>query len=159
MKRWLFLLAAAAALIAGACTPSGGGGGGGGSTNAPPVAVLGAVPTSGDAPLLVNFSSSSSTDDHGITAYSWDFGDGSPLDHTASPTHVYTTAGGYLAQLTVEDAASLSSTATQVVTVTSAAVNMPPVAQASATPTTGKAPLSVALSPAGSGDSEGSIAK
>src|SRR6478735_995388 len=101
MKRWLLFVAAAAALVAGACTPSGGGGG---PTNGAPVAALGATPTSGVAPLSVAFSASFSTDDVGITGYSWDFGDSSPLDTTPGPTHVYTSPGSYLAKLTVTDA-------------------------------------------------------
>ena len=33
--------------------------------------------------------------------YSWDFGDGSPLDTTAAPTHLYAKQGDYAAKLTV----------------------------------------------------------
>jgi hypothetical protein len=33
--------------------------------------------------------------------YSWNFGDGSALNHSVSPTHAYTTAGAYVATLTV----------------------------------------------------------
>lgn len=32
--------------------------------------------------------------------YSWDFGDGSPISHTTSPSHTYTTAGSYTVSLT-----------------------------------------------------------
>jgi PKD repeat protein len=155
MKRGLLLLIGSFALIAGACTTSGGGGGGGG-TNHAPVAVLGASATSGNAPLMVTFSSGASTDDHGITGYAWDFGDSSPIDHTANPTHVYTSAGNFLAQLTVTDAGGLSSTDTRLIIV-SAVGNRSPVAAASGTPTTGQAPLSVSFTDA-SFDSDGHIA-
>ncbi len=35
--------------------------------------------------------------------YSWDFGDGSPLDTTQNPTHTYSTANSYTVCLTVSD--------------------------------------------------------
>jgi PKD repeat protein len=154
MKRWLFLLVGAFALVASACTT--GGGGHGGAVNHPPVAHIGASPTSGNAPLLVHFSSTSSTDDHGITGYSWDFNDSSPVDHTANPTHVYTAAGNYLASLTVTDAGGLTSTDTQLIVVT-AVGNIAPVAGATADVSSGKAPLSVSFTDT-STDSDGSIA-
>ena len=56
----------------------------------PPVAVAGASPTIGDAPLTVHFDSSGSQPGTGTDlTYSWDFGDGSPADSGTSPTHVY----------------------------------------------------------------------
>lgn len=36
--------------------------------------------------------------------YTWDFGDGSPLSHEYSPSHIYTVPGNYTISLTVEDA-------------------------------------------------------
>jgi PKD repeat protein len=157
MRRLFVVFVGAVALITGACTTSGGGGHGG-VINHAPVAHLGATPTHGDAPLTVHFNSTASTDDHGITAYSWDFGDNTAVDTSANPTHVYTAAGSYLAQLTVTDAGGLTATDTQLIAVTSAAVNLPPVAHAAATPTTGKAPLDVAFSSDGSSDPDGTIA-
>src|SRR6185369_7116393 len=48
-----------------------------GTPNSPPVAAAGATPTSGLAPLTVNFDSSGSYDPDGtIASYSWNFGDG-----------------------------------------------------------------------------------
>jgi PKD repeat protein len=114
MKRWLILVAAALALVAGACTPSGGGGG---PTNAAPVAVIGAVPTSGDAPLTVAFSSALSTDDHGISSYTWDFGDGSPLVSGATSTHEYGAWGTYRVTLKVSDPYGLSAAHTTTATI------------------------------------------
>ena len=104
----MFVLAAAFALVA-ACTPPQTGTG-----NPAPVAVLTADPVTGAAPLTVNFSMLESHDDTAIASFTWDFGDGSPLD-TASetPTHVYTTAGTYLAKLTVKDTGNRTGSATQ----------------------------------------------
>ena len=72
--------------------------------NDPPVAQAGANPTTTTgSSLLVNFSSAGSFDPDGdpIT-YSWDFGDGSPKNTTANPTHTYST-GVYNAVLTITD--------------------------------------------------------
>jgi PKD repeat protein len=47
-----------------------------GTPNTPPVAVASGTPTSGIAPLVVNFSSNGSNDPDGsISSYSWNFGD------------------------------------------------------------------------------------
>ena len=68
-----------------------------------------ATPESGAAPLEVQFSSAGSTDPDGtIASYSWDFGDGSPLETTADATHTYAAAGTYTATLTVTDNSNLT---------------------------------------------------
>jgi len=41
---------------------------------------------------------------NGLVQYSWDFGDGSPLDHEATPWHAYSLPGTYTVSLTVRDA-------------------------------------------------------
>jgi PKD repeat protein len=38
-----------------------------------------------------------------ITSWSWDFGDGSPVNHTQNPTHLYNTSGTYTVTLSVVD--------------------------------------------------------
>jgi len=78
--------------------------------NASPTAVISASPEQGDCPLGVAFSASGSHDDEGITAYSWDFGDGWGASG-ASAQHTYTYPGTYIARLTVEDAHGESDTA------------------------------------------------
>jgi len=69
---------------------------------------LTASPTSGPLPLAVDFDGSGSSDpDTGdtLTAYRWDFGDGSPTETTTTPTtsHTYATKGTYTASLRVKD--------------------------------------------------------
>jgi PKD repeat protein len=69
----------------------------------PPNALISAAPTSGEAPLAVSFSGSSSTDDGTITSYSWSFGDGSATSNSPTPSHTYTSSGTFTATLTVTD--------------------------------------------------------
>jgi PKD repeat protein len=64
--------------------------------NQPPTAVASATPTSGSAPLTVNFNGSGSSDPNGdVLTYAWDLdGDGAFDDSTASqPTYTYTQQG------------------------------------------------------------------
>lgn len=77
-------------------------------TNQPPVAVASATPTSGVAPLAVNFSSAGSTDPDGsIVSVQWNFGDGSQAATGATASHTYA-AGTWTAQMTVTDNGGLS---------------------------------------------------
>jgi PKD repeat protein len=83
-----------------------------GTPNTPPVAVASATPTSGIAPLTVNFSSAGSNDPDGsIASYSWNFGDGSAASANSSPSHVYQNPGNYTAVLTVTDNRGATGTA------------------------------------------------
>jgi glucose/arabinose dehydrogenase/PKD repeat protein len=73
------------------------------SGNQAPIAAASANPTSGQAPLTVNFSSAGSSDPEGQPlSYSWTFGDNT-TSTAANPTHTYATAGQYTARLTVSD--------------------------------------------------------
>ncbi|MFC5940573.1 ThuA domain-containing protein [Micromonospora harpali] len=69
-----------------------------------PIAKAVGTPTSGLAPLNVQFSSAGTADpDPGNTlSYQWTFGDGTSST-AANPSHVYTTNGNYTAQLKVTD--------------------------------------------------------
>ncbi|HLY62406.1 MAG TPA: glycoside hydrolase family 44 protein [Terriglobia bacterium] len=97
-----------------------------GSPNQPPVAVAGASPTSGAAPLTVNLSSAGSYDPDGsIASYSWNFGDGTATSSSASPTHVYQNAGAYTAVLTVTDNRGATGTAQVAITVTAGTLIAP----------------------------------
>jgi len=83
--------------------------------NNAPLAVLAGNPTSGNAPLSVNFSGANSSDpDPGdsIASYSFDFGDSTPVltQSTATTSHTYQNAGIYPARLTVKDSRGKSST-------------------------------------------------
>jgi hypothetical protein len=83
--------------------------------NTAPLAVLTGIPTSGNAPLAVNFSGANSNDpDPGdtIASYSFDFGDGAPVvtQATATIAHTYQNAGIYPARLSVKDSRGKSST-------------------------------------------------
>jgi len=71
-------------------------------TNQPPQVSISATPASGNSPLFVSFSSTSSDPDGYIASYFWSFGDGN-TSTVSNPTNTYQTAGTYTAQLTVTD--------------------------------------------------------
>ncbi|WP_343073359.1 PQQ-dependent sugar dehydrogenase [Pyxidicoccus fallax] len=72
--------------------------------NTPPTAMASATPSQGDVPLHVRFSSAGSNDPDGDPLqYTWDFGDGSAPSDLAHPEHTYSTAGVYMARLSVSD--------------------------------------------------------
>jgi len=97
-----------------------------GTANLPPVAAASANPTSGIAPLTVNFSSAGSTDPDGsIASYSWNFGDGTATSSSASPTHVYQNAGSFTAVLTVTDNRGATGTAQVAITTTASLLVAP----------------------------------
>ena len=83
--------------------------------------------------LTCTFDSDASSDDAGITARAWDFGDGATLggDQVVA-SHTYAAGGTYTVSLTVRDAGGLTGTTTRSVTVTAPEVpppaNRPPVA-------------------------------
>lgn len=76
-----------------------------GGTNAAPVVSAVAAPAGGPAPLVVNFSSAGTLDPDALPAplsYSWSFGDGA-FSSAPNPTHLYASAGEYVAHLSVTD--------------------------------------------------------
>ena len=82
-----------------------------------PVSVAGG-PYSGQLAQAINFSSSGSFDPNGtITAYHWNFGDGTS-SNAANPAHSYQTSGLFTVTLTVTDNSGLLASAT-----TSASIN------------------------------------
>jgi PKD repeat protein len=91
--------------------------------NIPPTAVARANPSSGIAPLLVNFDGTQSFDADGqIVAYRWDFGDGETAVG-ATTSHIYGTAGQYIATLTVTDNKGATGTDSVTINVAGQAVN------------------------------------
>jgi PKD repeat protein len=85
--------------------------------NVAPVAVAAGVPTSGTAPLAVNFSGAASTDANGDSlTYAWTFGDGGTATGRLT-SHTYTTAGAFGAILTVNDGRGGTDTASVAVSV------------------------------------------
>ncbi len=80
-----------------------------------PTAVAAATPTSGQAPLAVNFSSEGSNDlDPGDSIkFAWDFDGNGTVDSTSpDPTFTYATNGVYNAKLTVTDSSGKTAFAT-----------------------------------------------
>jgi len=106
--------------------------------NAPVAGFVGS-PTSGDAPLAVNFTDQST---NSPTSWSWDFGDGGTSTQQ-NPSYTYNTAGTYTVTLISTNSCG-SDTATKVdyITVTNPPCNLP-VADFVGSPTSGDAPLAV----------------
>jgi glucose/arabinose dehydrogenase len=98
------------------------------SVDQPPTAVATANPTSGNAPLTVQFTGSGSTDPEGGTlTYAWDLdGDGAYDDSTAAnPSYTYLTQASVTARLRVTDPGGLTGTASVVITVGNPPSNSP----------------------------------
>jgi len=106
--------------------------------DAPPYANFTASTTTGKAPLSVQFTDTSL---RSPDQWLWEFGD----DQTTTAQnaeHTYTTAGTYTVSLTVTNSATGSDTRTKYELITVIAPT-PPIASFTATPTTGKVPLTV----------------
>ncbi len=88
----------------------------------PPVAVIEAEPTFGQAPLTVSFDGSGSYDVEGpIAKYEWDFDNNGTIDaNGVTVNHPYAAAGVYTAKLIVTDGAGLTDDATVEITVNAA---------------------------------------
>jgi glucose/arabinose dehydrogenase/PKD repeat protein len=88
------------------------------SQNQPPIAVAGADPTSGLAPLTVTFDGGASNDPDGDTlAYAWDLDGDGAFDDAATPTasYTYTQPGTYTASLRVVDPSGASATSSVII--------------------------------------------
>lgn len=119
------------------------------SPDSPPIADFDASLTAGASNALAVTFTSTSSDDTGITSYSWDLGDGNTIN-TATVNHVYAGNGTYDVILTVTDTAGQISTAADQVVVNDPA----PTAVIEASVTSGDAPLTVELGSASS-DAQG----
>ena len=107
----------------------------------PPVASFTATPTSGTAPLTVNFVNTSTN----ATGYTWTFPGGTPssFSGTTPPSVVFQNAGTYTVTLTASGPGG-TSTKTEVIVVNTAV--FAPVVDFSANVTCGTAPLTVQFS-------------
>uniref|UniRef100_UPI000A406248 PKD domain-containing protein n=1 Tax=Methanosarcina horonobensis TaxID=418008 RepID=UPI000A406248 len=103
-----------------------------------PVAAFSASPVSGNAPLTVSFTDQSTGSP---TSRKWTFGDGT-YSTGKNPVHTYSKAGLYSVTLTVSNADG-SNTLTKSSHITALNVVDSPVVSFSASPTSGKAPLTV----------------
>jgi PKD repeat protein len=109
---------------------------------APVVAGFTGAPTSGVAPLTVNFTNSSA----GATNYAWTFGDGNTSTNT-NPANTYSNAGTYSVTLTaIGPGGTNALTRTNYITVLT-----PVVAGFTGAPTSGVAPLTVNFANSSSG--------
>ncbi len=126
-------------------------------TNSGPTARITSTPSpaTGNAPLLVDFDGSTSSDpDGGTLTYEWDLdGDGQYDDATGDSASRTYGVGNVTVGLMVTDVDGASSTAFVPVTVP----NRLPDVVLSADPTTGPAPLAVAFSADGSSDPDGTV--
>ena len=105
-----------------------------------PTADFTASPTSGYAPLQVQFTDTSEPGASPITEWLWDFGD-ETTSPEQSPAHTYLSGGDYTVTLTVTNAVA-SDTRTEQGYI-SVEPGIPPVANFAAEPTNGEAPLTV----------------
>lgn len=116
-----------------------------------PVAVIVAAPLSGDPPLQVFFDGRESRDPNGETLqFLWDFGDGS-TSTINQPEHIFADAGTYTVVLRVTNPNNgrFGESAVDI-----EVINNAPIARVTATPTSGRAPLDVQFSAAGTSDRE-----
>jgi len=136
LRAFLFLLglSTTAAHLSGCPTPD--------PTPTKPSAAFSATPTSGAAPLAVQFTDQSTAGSSAITSWAWNFGDGG-TSTAEDPSHTYDADGTYTVALTVTSAdGSDTETKAGMITV-GAVVEAPPTANFTALPTSGTAPLTV----------------
>jgi glucose/arabinose dehydrogenase/PKD repeat protein len=92
--------------------------------NSPPVAVISASPSSGSAPLTVNFNGSSSSDPNpgDPIAFAWDLDNDGQFDDGTGATAVFTyaTAGVFTARLRVTDSGGLTDVKSATITTSGA---------------------------------------
>ncbi len=124
--------------------------------NQAPTAVFSYSPTNPSVGAWVRFDASASSDPDGsVTAYRWNFGDGSTSSTGPVVYHQYTTAGSYTVVLTVTDNSGLTGSVAHTVQV--GPTNQPPVAAFSYTPSTPNVGEAITLNAAASYDPDGSI--
>ncbi|WP_281986702.1 glycoside hydrolase family 9 protein [Aquimarina aggregata] len=118
-----------------------------------PTASFTATPESGIAPLEVSFDATASSDPNGDTlTYSWDFGNGE-TSTSATPKVTFTEIKTYTVTLIVSDGTNTSTPVTKDIVVSDG--NIAPVANFTATPTAGIAPVTVSFDGSASTDENG----
>ncbi|MBI2303735.1 MAG: PKD domain-containing protein [Chloroflexi bacterium] len=103
-------------------------------------AEFGSSSTQGHTPLTISFTDASTVALGSIASWYWNFGDGSTAT-TQSPTHTYGSAGYYTVTLTITDSLGLSDTEVKDYYISAQALHP----MFTASPTSGKAPLTVAF--------------
>jgi len=103
--------------------------------NPPPMANFTAAPANGPAPLPVQFTDTSTGS---ITSRSWNFGDGSSSTAT-NPSHTYVNPGFYAVSLTVTGPLGTTTKKSAI----EVSGFLPPAANFTATPSSGRVPLTV----------------
>ncbi len=131
-----------------------------GNGNASPVVMLSTNPTTGDAPLDVNFDLTGSYDPNGsIVSYDWDFGDGQVATQSTAVqlNHVYNDFGEYTAVVTATDNEGASTTESVTITALDPNFNYAPTASMTSNVSAGEIDLVVNFDASSSSDSDGSI--
>ena len=120
-----------------------------------PAAGFTATPTTGTAPLGVQFTDQSTGV---VTSWAWDFGDGT-ISAVQNPIHRYITAGSYTVRLTVNGpGGSDTETKASYITVKEPPVNQPPTAVING-PTKGLVGEVLTFNGGSSSDADGSIVR
>src|SRR6059058_1020457 len=121
----------------------------------PPHAAFAITPAGGVAPIAIHFDAGSSSDDVGVAAFEWDFGDGTS-GSGSDIDHLFASAGSFVITLTVRDAAGNAGRAQTTIAVAAPALDADaPRASFTATPLAGLAPLSIHLDARASSDDVG----
>jgi PKD repeat protein len=119
----------------------------------PPIASFTASATTGDAPLTVQFTNTSTGD---VTSFAWNFGDNTPVDTNPNPSHTFAQPGTFNVTLTVAGPGGQQTSNPTAITVnapaTATTAAVPPVASFTASATTGDAPLTVQFTNTSTGD-------
>ncbi len=123
---------------------------GNGSCSSPPIAALVASPTSGAAPLTVNFDASGSVIPAGgcgtIRNYIFNFGDGTQITQSSPTTaHIYTGTATYPARVRVTNTVGLTSTNNAEVDITVSSEPPPPLSIVSRVTHAGAGDFDIAL--------------
>jgi gliding motility-associated-like protein len=120
------------------------------TVGAPPAFTLSLLPNQGCSPLGVQFPSFS-----GVTSYTWNFGDGSPLVFTPAPIHVFTntTLVNQIFTVTVTMSSALGCTASSSASIT---IFFQPIAGFTLNPLSGCSPLAITFTNTSAGNTNNS---